>query len=306
MFHESGLIVRRVRGQTEAFATGSRSVVAERVIHGTRRVQWFLAPSQRLSNHICMKNLMILSAVVLFMLAVVSFLGPQSGQKAGAQRSIDPDEQALRDAGYYDDEQSQSVTSTKPSPRTPAFQHRVGEKRRIPPSARLPVGVQRNLCGLRRTGGEADLLRIFGTPDVRRGSPEVGFSLLTWNNDAYDVSATLSEKGTLDLVVANSNMTAIKGDARLPPVDLSGLSAEQSTLADVEDILGPGVLTKVSWEKGLDIPLGDALERGLQENDVRDHCEMLYTWLVPGRARPLTIAFSENNMITTSVLAMFQ
>jgi hypothetical protein len=255
-----------------------------------------------------MKNIVIFSAVALLLLTVLSACGPQTGQDADGQRALDPNEQALRDAGYYDEpevHESRPAAIAGSSPATPAFQRRVGETRRIPDSARLPTAVQRDVCALRRSGGEAELVRIFGAPDLRQGSQETGFFLLTWKRDGYSVSATLGENGTLDQVVAGSNMKSIKGDTRLPPVDLSRLSAGQSTLADVEALLGPGVLTKVAWEKGLDIPLHKALKRGLQEQDIRDHCELLHTWLVPGRAQPLTVAFDDNETVTQNFIAMF-
>lgn len=250
-----------------------------------------------------MKNLLIFSAVVLFMLTVFSWFEPDPEQV----NSADPNEQALRDAGYYDDMEAVAPPSAGAGApgNTAAFQRRTGEPRSIPQSATLPASVLHDICALRRTQGESDLIRLFGEPDLRQELKDPVTSMLTWHTDAYSVWATMNENGTLDLAVAGSKMKTIKGDTRQPPVDLSSLSTGQSSLSDVENLLGPGVLTKVSWNKGLDIQPQQALQRGLQERDTRDHCDSLHTWLVPGHARPLTVAFDESNRTTTNAIAMF-
>jgi len=249
-----------------------------------------------------MKNLLIFSAVVLFMLTIFSWFGSDPQRHEG---SSDANEQALRAAGYYDDaETADTPDAEAPSPTAP-FQRRAGETRQIPQSATLPPNVHREICALRQTQGESDLVRLFGTPDRRQELTDPITTMLTWHADEYSVWATLGERGTLKLAVAGSNMKSIKGDTRQPPVDLSALSEGQSSLTDVENLLGPGVLTKVSWDSGLDIPRQDAARRGLQERDTRDHCDALYTWLVPGRARPLTVAFDESDTITANAIAMF-
>ena len=249
-----------------------------------------------------MKNMLIFSAVVLFMLTIFSWFGSDPKPHGG---SSDPNEQALRAAGYYDEAGTTDTQHAEAQLPTAPFQRRAGETRGIPQSVALPARVHREICALRQTDGEAELVRLFGTPDRRQELSDPITTMLTWNADDYSVWATLGERGMLKLAVAGSNMKTIKGDTRQPPVDLSALSAGQSRLADVEHLLGPGMLTKVSWDRGLDIPPQDAAKRGLQERDTRDHCDALYTWLVPGRARPLTVAFDERDTITANAIAMF-
>ena len=184
------------------------------------------------------------------------------------------------------------------------FARRAGEVRRVPESAALPVDLRDRLCSLRRGAREADLLRVFGAVTERHGSAQEGALALTWRSEGGSVFASFGASGTLELASARSTMKPMRGDTRLPAVDLSVLEPGNTSLDDVEALLGPGVLTQATWHKGLEIAPSDAVRRGLPADISEDRCEMLYTWLVPGRARPLTVAFDRHDQATPNAIAM--
>lgn len=234
-----------------------------------------------------MKNLLIFSAVVLSML----YLFTSGSQSLSDAKTTDPDEQALQDAGYYDDPNPPGHSAPSAPPRHSTLQSRA-----------LPERLVSFTCDLNRSDTRARLVAELGEPATEIESTP---TLLSWRHEDWQVDAMLDDQGKMNFVSAGgASLVGLAGDTTSSSPDIPNLKADRSTFSQVEQLLGPGVLTKVSWKAG--IPVASSVLKNNPSLDymTSDHCEHLYTWMVPGRERPLTLAF-RNDHLVTSLLAGF-
>lgn len=234
-----------------------------------------------------MKNFLIFSAVVLAMLYM--FTG---GTESLTDQSApsDQDEQALRDAGYYD-ESDPSPQQTSTSKRNSTLEDRA-----------LPNRLEGITCKLRHSDTRASLVAKLGEPTSEFDATP---KMLSWKQQRWRVDAMLDDEGKMKSVTAGgASLVGLTGDTKASPLDISNLQADQYTFAQVERVLGPGVLTKVSWEAGIPIASSILAKNPSMDYATSDHCEHLYTWLVPGRKRPVTLAFRDNYLVTSFLAAL--
>lgn len=231
-----------------------------------------------------MKNLLIFSTVVLGML----YLFTSGSQSLDSSPSMSADEQALRETGYYDVPDPPGQTASSDSRRSSTLQSRA-----------LPDGLPEFTCGLRRSDTRTRLVAELGEPTREINATP---TLLSWNHEDWQVDAMLDEQGKTKTVTAGgASLVGLTGDIEASPLEISALEAG-STRGQVERLLGPGVLTKVSWKAGIPVARSLIDKNPSMSYMTSDHCEHLYTWLVPGRKRPLTLAF-RNDYLVASFLA---
>ena len=231
-----------------------------------------------------MKNLLIFSAVVLGMLYMFTS-GSQSSPESST--SMSADEQALRETGYYDVPDPPAQTASSDSRRSSTLQSRA-----------LPNGLSEFTCGLRHSDTRTRLVAELGEPtQVTNATP----TLLSWNHEDWQVDAMFDDGKMKTVTAGGASLVGLTGDAEASPLDISDLEAG-SARGQVERLLGPGVLTKVSWKAGIPVARSLIEKNPSMSYMTSDHCEHLYTWLVPGRKRPLTLAF-RNDYLVASFLA---
>jgi len=231
-----------------------------------------------------MKNLLIFSAVVLGMLYLFTS-GTQS--LPDSSPSMSADEQALRETGYYDVPDPPAQTATSHARRKSTLQSRA-----------LPEGLPEFTCGLRRSDTRTRLVAELGEPTREINATP---TLLSWNHEDWQVDAMFDEGKLKTVAAGGASLVGLSGDMEASPLDISDLE-EGSTRGQVERLLGPGVLTNVSWKAGFPVARSLIEKNPSMSYMTSDHCEHLYTWLVPGRKRPLKLAF-RNDYLVASFLA---
>lgn len=235
-----------------------------------------------------MKNLLVFSVVVLAMLYM--FTGGSESLK-DQSASTDPDEQALWNSGYYDE----------PDPSERPAKNSIGARISTLESRALPDHLERVTCELRRSDTHANLVAKLGEPTGELiGTPTV----ISWKQEGWRVDAMLDDEGKMTTVTAGgASLVGLRGDGETAlPLNISDLQADKHTIDYVESLLGAGVLTKVTWKAGVPVASSLLAKNPSMKYMTSDHCEHLYTWLVPGRKRPLTLAF-RNDYLVTSFLA---
>lgn len=233
--------------------------------------------------------------VILLMFTVLSDNTP-------TEDALSPDELALREA--IESTEPSSPQSTSPADGSTPFKRQAGEARRYPTSATLNPSVIDNVCGVTTATTGADLVNLFGEPDQKLGSAEDGFLSMLWQRDSFGAQALFDDDYKLKTLSGYSRGAGVvQGDTRLPRPDFSELAAmDQPSLANVEALLGPGVLTGAEWHRGIDVAASVAAS---MRDDIReDHCDMAYSWLIDGIKSPVRLVFDRRDRLVENAFVM--
>ncbi|MDH3643373.1 MAG: hypothetical protein OES38_14820 [Gammaproteobacteria bacterium] len=233
-----------------------------------------------------MRNLLIFSAVVLGMLYL--FTGG-SQPRPDSPSSMNANELALQETGYYDVPDPPARTVTSDARRSSTLQSRA-----------LPEDLPEFTCALRRSDTRTRLVAELGEPTRENNATP---TLLSWRHEDWQVDAMFDEGKLKNVFAGGASLVGLSGDVEASPLDISDLE-EGLTRGQVERLLGPGVLTKVSWKAGFPVARSLIEKNPSMSYMTSDHCEHLYTWLVPGRKRPLTLAFRNDYLVASFVAGL--